>query len=197
MNAECDGTPGIYNQSGCRGVSQEHKARYGDNNNNQTMASLMMGAGTKAKKKSRKTQPLFDEGSDEEDEDDDQLICNMVGDTWESLPYPIIIDSGACASVMPTSWCKHVPIEETEKSKAGEFFRAANGQKIFNDGRKMVTLMTREGTMRDMNFTACEVSKALGSVSQMCRTGHRVVFNPPREPEGSYIEHAERERECG
>ena len=55
----------------------------------------------------------------------------------------------------------------------------------------MVTLMTREGTMRDMNFTACEVSKALGSVSQMCRTGHRVVFNPPWEPDGSFIEHVQ------
>ena len=49
--------------------------------------------------------------------------------------------------------------------------------------------MTREGAMRDMRFTVCDVSKALGSVSQMCRTGHRVVFNPPWSNEGSYIEH--------
>ena len=35
----------------------------------------------------------------------------------------------------------------------------------------------------------CNVSKALGSVSQMCQTGHRVVFNPPWDPEGSYIEY--------
>ena len=140
------------------------------------MASLMMGVGTKAKKKSKVAQPIFeDDESDEEDDNGDQLVCNMVGDNWESLPYPIIIDSGACASVMPTSWCKHVPVEETDKSRAGEFFRAANGQKIFNEGRKLVTLMIREGTRRDMNFTACDVSKALGSVSQMCRTGHRVV----------------------
>ena len=45
--------------------------------------------------------------------------------------------------------------------------------------------------MRDMRFTACDVSKALGSVSQMCRTGHRVVFNPPWSKEGSYIEQEE------
>ena len=50
-------------------------------------------------------------------------------------------------------------------------------------------MMTKEGTMRDMRFTVCDVSKALGSVSQMCRTGHRVVFNPPWCQEGSYIEH--------
>ena len=52
-------------------------------------------------------------------------------------------------------------------------------------------MMTREGLMRDMKFTVCQVTKALGSVSQMCRTGHRVVFNPPWEHEGSYIEHLE------
>ena len=43
-----------------------------------------------------------------------------------------------------------------------------------------------------MKFIACdEVSKALGSVSQMCRNGHRVVFNPPWDPNGSYIQHLE------
>ena len=40
-----------------------------------------------------------------------------------------------------------------------------------------------------MKFIVCDVSKALGSVSQMCQTGHRVVFNPPWDNEGSYIEH--------
>ena len=58
------------------------------------------------------------------------------------------------------------------------YYRAANGQKIFNDGRKTVSFMTKEGVMRDMNFTSCEVSKALGSVSQICQAGHTVVFNP-------------------
>lgn len=45
--------------------------------------------------------------------------------------------------------------------------------------------------MRDMKFTVCPVTEALGSVSQMCRTGRRVVFISPWEPEGSYIEHME------
>ena len=52
-------------------------------------------------------------------------------------------------------------------------------------------MMTREGNMRNMKFTVCDVSKALGSVSQMCKVGHRVVFNPPWDPEGSYIQHIE------
>ena len=113
----------------------------------------------------------------------------MVGDCWESLPYPIIIDSGACASVMPTTWCDHVPLKETPQSQAGEFFRAANGQKIHNHGEKVVSMITKEGAKRNMRLTTCDVSKALGSVSQMCRTGHRVVFNPPWDAAGSYIQH--------
>ena len=51
--------------------------------------------------------------------------------------------------------------------------------------------MTREGVIRDMKFEVCNVTRALGSVSQMCRAGHKVVFNPPDDPNGSYILHVE------
>ena len=56
------------------------------------------------------------------DSDDEgaELACNMTGEVWENLPFPIIIDSGACASVMPTGWCDHVPLRETPKPKAGD-----------------------------------------------------------------------------
>ena len=95
----------------------------------------------------------------------------MIGENWEQSPFPIIADSGACISVLPTVWCQHVPVEETNESRAGEFFTAANGEKIYNEGRKVVSLTTREGIMRDMQFISCEVPKALGSVSQICRAG--------------------------
>ena len=42
-----------------------------------------------------------------------------------------------------------------------------------------------------MNFEVCDVTRALGSVSQMCRSGHRVVFNLPWDNAGSYIQHVE------
>ena len=77
---------------------------------------------------------------------------------------------------------------ETAESKSSEFFRAANGQKIFNEGNETVSLMTKEGVRRDMKFTSCEVAKALGSASQICRAGHRVVFNPPWSNQVPYIE---------
>lgn len=110
------------------------------------------------------------------------------GSTFHS---PIIIVSGACTSVMPTHWCPHVPTVEIAEPESREFFRAAKEQKNFNEGSKTVLLMTKEGVKLDMGFISCEVAKALGSVSQICRAGHRAVFNPEWSEEGSYIEHLE------
>ena len=90
---------------------------------------------------------------------------------------------------MPTEWCDHIPVESTPQSGAGEFFRAANGKKIPNEGQRLVSMMTQEGAVRDMKFIVCPVTKASGSVSQMCRAGHKVVFNPPWDANGSYIQH--------
>ena len=103
----------------------------------------------------------------------------------------MIVDSGASMSILPKDWCKHVKLWETQTSQSGKGFYAANGHEIPNLGRRAVTLMTRERAIRDMNFEACDVTRAFGSVSQMCRAGHKVVFNPPNDAEGSYIQHQE------
>ena len=88
---------------------------------------------------------------------------------------------------MPTDWCNHVNLVKAPQSEAKEFFRAANGKKIYNEGQKLVSMMTREGAMRDMSFIVCSVTKAQGSVSQMCKAGNKVVFNTPWSSRGSYI----------
>ena len=79
---------------------------------------------------------------------------------------------------MPSVWCEHVRLTPTDGSENAEFVRAGNGNNIFNRGQRFIPMMTREGTMRDMIFTVCDVSEALGSVSQMCRVGFRVAFHP-------------------
>ena len=138
--------------------------------------------------KTNRRKPMEDSDDEGSDDEQEQFMCSMTGRQWEQLPFPIVIDSGACASVLPTDWCNHVNLLKTPQSEAKEFFRAANGKKIYNEGQKLITMMTKEGAVRDMNFIVCSVTKALGSVSQMCRAGNRVVFNPPWDPEGSYIE---------
>ena len=166
-------------------IGQSTTARIAHNDATGHLCSLVRRGN---KKKSRRNSK-YDEDSDEDPEGEiEQMMCNMTGDKWEDLQFPVIIDSGACASMMPTIWCPHVEASSTPTSRAKEFFRAANGHKIYNEGQKMATMMTREGAKKDMRFTMCDVSKALGSVSQMCLTGHRVVFSPPWEPEGSYIQ---------
>lgn len=41
------------------------------------------------------------------------MLDHIKKDVWESLPHPIIIDSGASTSVLPLKWCAHVRTIET------------------------------------------------------------------------------------
>ena len=62
------------------------------------------------KQNKQKHEEVSDKGHGNE-----SMVCNMIGEVWESLLFPITIDSGACASVMPSIWCNHVPIKETQE----------------------------------------------------------------------------------
>lgn len=86
----------------------------------------------KGNKKNERLQA--DEDSSGEEEDICRLICNMAGCRWGALRFPIIVDSGACVSVMPTGWCEHAALKDTPQARAGEYFRAANGHKVYNHG---------------------------------------------------------------
>lgn len=140
-------------------------------------------------------QPKYwSENSDDEDRETNKnrLVCQMTGQQWEQFPFLLIMDpGGACASAMSITLRSPVSLANTPQSEVGEFFGPANGQKIHNQGERGASMMAKEGAMRDMRLIVCDVSKALGSVSQMCRVGHKVAFNPPRDPAGSYIQHME------
>ena len=85
----------------------------------------------------------------ESESGDEQTICNMTGEQWESMPYPIIIDSGMAASVIPAHWCAHVAVRETEDSKRGKHYIAANGGKIPNEGAKVASMTSKEVHMTE------------------------------------------------
>lgn len=96
------------------------------------------------RKQSRcKRQESFE--AESEDDEPEQLVCNMNGHGWGKLFFPIIIDSAVCDSVVPIEWCNHIPIQKIQGSESGEFFRAAHGVKLLNEGERLVTLMTQEG----------------------------------------------------
>ena len=114
-------------------------------------------------------------------------LCNMTGDMWEAMPYPVIIDSGASASVIPEKWCSHVETKETEASRNGEHYTVANGGKCFNRAEKVITMRSKEGHLRNMKFT--DVERVLGSASAVCKQGHTIVSDDLDYPDGSYIQH--------
>ena len=84
-------------------------------------------------KHQRQGQGRVDEEAD--GDEDEHLICIVRGNEWEPMPYPVTIDSVASASAFPKQWSQHVIVFETEGSRAGQTFDAANGQEIPNLGR--------------------------------------------------------------
>ena len=94
------------------------------------------------------------------------------------------MDSGAAESVIPRGWLPQVTVTESEGSKAGLHYVAANGAKIANEGEQKVQFTTAEGHAAGMTFQVANVNKPLGSVKKICNKGHRVVF----DNDGSYIE---------
>ena len=49
-------------------------------------------------------------------------------------------------------------------------------------------MVTKQGQWKNMTFQVCDVTRPLASVSKIVETGHSVVFNPPQDPRGSYIQ---------
>ena len=108
-----------------------------------------------------------------------------LSDEFDTMPYPIIIDSGAAESVMPKSWCPQAAL--LDGPMKGKRYTAANGSYIRNEGEKVISMVTREGHWKDLKFQACDVTRPLASVYKICEAGHSVVFNPSWDTRGSYI----------
>ena len=110
-----------------------------------------------------------------------EMIGNLTGG-WQYLS--LTVDSGAAETVIPHDLVTDHRICDTEASRSGLCYASATGQPIPNLGEQRLPLMTVEGTMRGMTFQAAPVSRPLGSVKKICKSGHRVVF----DEEGSYIQ---------
>ena len=83
--------------------------------------------------------------------------------------------------------------EESPGPLADDYYTAADGAKIFNEGQKELYLATQDGrSVRKMKFQVAQVSKAFGSVSQMVDHGNRVVFDTDHQ--GRDISHIENKK---
>ena len=112
-------------------------------------------------------------------------LCNLETSKYELVE--ITVDSGAEESVTPLNVLAQFPTRETENSKSGEQFVAANGSVIDNEGERKVEMHTLDGVKRSMVFQVTTVNKALASVARMNEKGNVVVF----DGENSYIQNKE------
>ena len=119
----------------------------------------------------------------------DRNIDNNVGAVmtvqgqWERIAMKI--DSGAIDTVMPPNVASHFMTIETEASRDGPGFRAANGSAIKHHGQGTIKGIDDQYQPVSMKAQVADVRTTLGSVYQMLRAGNRVHF----ERGNCYIEH--------
>ena len=70
----------------------------------------------------------------------------------------MIVDSGACDSVIPTEMLPMVPIS-TQNAQFGSTYQVANGGPISNEGEKSFQAFTNEGSLKTFNM---QVAKGQG-----------------------------------
>ena len=101
---------------------------------------------------------------------------------WERIA--IKIDSGAVDSVMPPHVASQFETIETETSRNGPGFRAANGSAIEHYGQRTLKGVNDQYQPVSMTAQVADVKTTLGSVYKMLKSGNRVHF----EPGNCYIE---------
>ena len=87
-----------------------------------------------------------------------------------------VLDSGAADSVCPRSMAPQFAITETDASRAGVYYTAADGGRIANVGETTVPIALENGAQTSATFQVADVSRPLMSVGKACEMGNRVLF---------------------
>ena len=101
-------------------------------------------------------------------------VNNYKGE-WEVIK--VTVDSGAVDTVTPPSCAKYFPILETEASRRGLDYRAANGTKIKNYGARSVQGISSEFKQMNLIMNVADVKKTLASAFQIVAAGNKVVLD--------------------
>jgi len=125
-----------------------------------------------------------DEAWPAETPDDEINVLEMIQrheDVLSLLPkvtlLKIALDSGACEHVVSKSDLQGFKIEESEASRRGEHYIAADGGKVPNQGQCRVGLRAQgTGVEFDSLFQLAPVSRPLYSVGKICDGGAEVKF---------------------
>jgi len=104
--------------------------------------------------------------------------ARKVGSRRLKMARGITVDSGAADNVMPRSTLRRwMKVRQSEASRAGVHYVAANGARIANEGEADFAFQDKDGKRHSWVFQVADVNKVLASVSAMVDAGHRVVFD--------------------
>ena len=101
---------------------------------------------------------------------------------WEVIKCKL--DSGACETVFKPEAAQAFKLQETEASKNGLNFTAANGTEIKNYGKRDIKGYTGDWCPIEQSVQIAEVKRNLASAIKIVKAGNRIVL----DDEGSYIE---------
>ena len=100
------------------------------------------------------------------------------------MRFKSVVDSGAADSVASPSVVRWQKPTESEGSRAGLSYTAADGSPLPNLGEQTLNVITDEGLETQVKYQMAEVTRPLCAVSRICDKGARVAF----EANGGYIE---------
>ena len=88
----------------------------------------------------------------------------------------VVLDSGAADSVCPKDMAPWFEVVDSDASRAGVYYTAANGGKLYNLGQTHIPIAMDNDYRTMATFQVADVSRPLMSVSKVCEMGNRVVF---------------------
>ena len=100
---------------------------------------------------------------------------NSVGSA-EFTDLEVVLDSGACEHVVDSSMTPGYQVLESEGSRAGSCFLAANGERMPNRGEVHLQLHSAGNEILS-KFQVAGISKPLWSVGRICDAGYEVRFS--------------------
>ena len=109
---------------------------------------------------------------DKKDEKNILAVSKYPG--WERIR--VQVDSGAIDTVAPKEVASAFRVRETEASRRGLGFVAANGTKIKNYGEKQMVGYTDDGEGVSLKMQCTDIKKTLGSVHRMNQGGNVVAL---------------------
>jgi len=89
----------------------------------------------------------------------------------------VTVDSGSADHVAPEEEFSSSPLEESEGSKKGRRYIAANGQRVPNLGQRKVEMSTEDGQGLHVCWQVTKVVKPLLSVSKLTSNGNVVILD--------------------